>query len=58
MGFKVFGVLDYDGGVDNCGEGFVGEIAACLKIRGLMLIGKNGATYVCFLWRAVSEVLT
>lgn len=31
MGFKVFGVLDYDGGVDNCGEGFVGEIAACLN---------------------------
>lgn len=58
MRFKVFGVLDYDGGVDNCGEGFVGEIAAGLEISGLMLPGKNGAIYVCFLWRAVSEVLT
>ena len=26
--FQVFGVLDYEGGVDDCGEGFVGEVAA------------------------------
>jgi len=55
---KVFRVLDYKGGVDNCGKGFVGEVAAGMGISESMLIGKNGAMYVCFLCRAVSEVLT
>lgn len=38
MRVKVFGVLNYEGGVDDCGKGFIGEIAAGLEISRLMLI--------------------
>lgn len=32
MRFEVFRVADYEGGVDDCGEGFIGEVAAKMYI--------------------------
>ncbi len=45
MCLKVLGVLDYKGGVDDGGEGFVGEVATSTEIRTLILIGGRMGQY-------------
>jgi len=41
MRVKVFGVLDYEGGVNNRGEGFVGEVSAGMEVRALILLDED-----------------
>lgn len=41
MRVKVFGVLDYEGGVNDRGEGFVGEVSAGMEIRALILLDED-----------------
>lgn len=41
MCLKVLGTLNYKGGVDDCGEGFVGEVATSKGIRMLILIERK-----------------
>lgn len=45
MCLKVLGVLDYKGGVDDGGEGFVGEVATSTEIRTLVLIERRMGQY-------------
>lgn len=63
MCVEVLGVVgDYDGGGNNGGEGFGGEVAAgcngqCLSSY-MSKAGGEGDTHVCFRWRLVRLVLT